>query len=378
MVTAGALRSVVLPGDGPARRQRRLRLNGWQGIRHGRERLPREGDRDRAHRRRTLGAGPDAIAGDRPAACGAGPGASARRPARQGLPGGRLRRVRSRLPRGRGECVLRPRPPSDVRRQHRRFAGGRPRRRRRGRGQGRLHVVGRNPRRAPGRSGRRAPGCPALSFALCPFEIRGRAGGPGSVGEHRRGRRVRQPGVRAGTRTNQRDGATADRASQPQAPPRNHRGKPPAAVNGPLNVIDIADCTLGHLLAEERGVPGERYLLCGASMTLRSGLALLSRLTGLTDSPRFLPPRVALAAAGGIELVARARGKHTRFCREMVRTLVEGAPYDGTQPARELGLVYTPIETTMRRTIAWYLEQGLITRPLPGFTGSTPDTSDPA
>ena len=155
-------------------------------------------------------------------------------------------------------------------------------------------------------------------------------------------------------------------------------GKLPAAVNGPLNVIDIADCTLGHLLAEERGVPGERYLLCGASMTLRSGLALLSRLTGLTDSPRFLPPRVALAAAGGIELVARARGKHTRFCREMVRTLVEGAPYDGTQPARELGLVYTPIETTMRRTIAWYLEQGLITRPLPGFTGSTPDTLDPA
>jgi dihydroflavonol-4-reductase len=146
-------------------------------------------------------------------------------------------------------------------------------------------------------------------------------------------------------------------------------GKLPTAVDGPLNVVDIADCTRGHLLAEEHGVPGERYLLCGASMTLRSGLALLSRLTGLEDPPRFLPPRLALAAAACIEVVARARGKHTRFCREMVRTLIEGAVYDGSRATRDLGLAYTPIETTMRRTIGWYLEQGLIVRPLPGFTG---------
>ena len=147
-------------------------------------------------------------------------------------------------------------------------------------------------------------------------------------------------------------------------------GKLPAAVDGPLNVIDIADCTRGHLLAEERGIPGERYLLCGASTTLRSGLALLSRLTGLDDHPRFLPPRLALAASACIEVVARIRGKHTRFCREMVRTLIEGAPHDGSQASRDLGLDYTPIETTMRRTISWYIEQGLILRPLPAFTGS--------
>jgi dihydroflavonol-4-reductase len=151
-------------------------------------------------------------------------------------------------------------------------------------------------------------------------------------------------------------------------------GKLPAAVDGPLNVIDIADCTRGHLLAEEHGVPGERYLLCGASMTLRSGLALLSRLTGLEDPPHFLPPRLALAAAACIEAVARVRRKPTRFCREMVRTLIEGAPYDGSQAARGLGLEYTPIETTMRRTISWYIAQGLILRPLPGFTDAPPGT----
>jgi dihydroflavonol-4-reductase len=146
-------------------------------------------------------------------------------------------------------------------------------------------------------------------------------------------------------------------------------GRLPAAVNGPLNVIDIADCTRGHLLAEEHGVAGERYLLCGASMTLREGLALLAGMTGIEDAPRFLPASLALAAAGVLEAVARVRHKPTRFCREMVRTLIEGSAYDGTQATRDLGLVYTPIEDTMRRTIRWYLEQGLITRPLPAFSG---------
>src|SRR5579864_905215 len=131
-------------------------------------------------------------------------------------------------------------------------------------------------------------------------------------------------------------------------------GRLPAAVNGPLNVVDIADCTRGHLLAEKRGVSGERYLLCGASMNLRQGLALLSRLTGLHDAPRFLPPRLAIAAAACTEAVARLRRKPTRFCREMVRTLIEGSPYDGAKAARDLGLVYTPIDATLRRTIRWY------------------------
>jgi nucleoside-diphosphate-sugar epimerase len=91
------------------------------------------------------------------------------------------------------------------------------------------------------------------------------------------------------------------------------------------------------------------------------------------DPPRFLPARLALGASACIEVIARIRRKPTRYCREMVRTLVEGAPYDGAPAAKALGLVYTPIEDTMRRTISWYLAQGLITRPLPGFTDSASD-----
>jgi dihydroflavonol-4-reductase len=52
----------------------------------------------------------------------------------------------------------------------------------------------------------------------------------------------------------------------------------------------------------------------------------------------------------------------------MMRTLLHGHAYDGERAHRELGLDYTPIEDTLRRTLAWYVEQGVVTRPLPAFS----------
>ena len=41
-------------------------------------------------------------------------------------------------------------------------------------------------------------------------------------------------------------------------------GKLKVMVDSTLSVVDIADCTEGHLLAETRGRAGERYLLSGS------------------------------------------------------------------------------------------------------------------
>jgi dihydroflavonol-4-reductase len=144
-------------------------------------------------------------------------------------------------------------------------------------------------------------------------------------------------------------------------------GKLRTAVDTRLSVVDIADCTRGHLLAESRGAPGERYVLCGASLTIREGVELFGRLTGLDEQPRFLPPRLALVLAGGVEAAGRLRRRKPPLCREMVRTLLHGHTYDGSRATRELGLDYTPLEETLRRTVAWYVEHGFVKRRLPGF-----------
>ncbi len=139
-------------------------------------------------------------------------------------------------------------------------------------------------------------------------------------------------------------------------------GKLKAIVDSTISLVDIADCTEGHLLAEVRGRPGERYVLSGATLTVGDGIQLLGRLTGINEHVRALPPAVATAAAVAAETVARLRRKTPRVCRDLVRTALHGHAYDGSKAARELGLSYTPVEETIRRTVAWFHEEGLVPR----------------
>jgi dihydroflavonol-4-reductase len=147
-------------------------------------------------------------------------------------------------------------------------------------------------------------------------------------------------------------------------------GKLKAVPDTRLSIVDIDDCTQGHVLAEEHGKAGERYVLSGPSVTIGEGLRVLGEVTGVSYKVRTLPGPAAMAAATGMQLVGRVRGKKPKFCREMVRTMLHGHAYDGSKATRDLGLTYTPIEDTLRRTVAWFVEQGLVDRALPGLDGN--------
>jgi dihydroflavonol-4-reductase len=58
-------------------------------------------------------------------------------------------------------------------------------------------------------------------------------------------------------------------------------GRLPVLVDTTISLVDIEDCARGHVLAETRGTPGERYLLSGASLTTREAVDLLDRIWGL-------------------------------------------------------------------------------------------------
>ena len=139
-----------------------------------------------------------------------------------------------------------------------------------------------------------------------------------------------------------------------------------AVIDSRMSVVDIADCTDGHLRAEHRGVPGERYLISGATLTVREAIGVMAHVAGIDGVPRVLPAPAAMATATVIGAIGRVRRKRAPFCREMMRTLLHGHAYDGTRATRELGLTYTPLDETLRRTLAWYQQNGFITRPLPG------------
>jgi dihydroflavonol-4-reductase len=71
------------------------------------------------------------------------------------------------------------------------------------------------------------------------------------------------------------------------------RGQIPAYVDGALNIVDAEDVARGHLLADERGVVGERYILGNRNFTLDRLFADLGRLSGVEprrSSCRSRPP----------------------------------------------------------------------------------------
>jgi dihydroflavonol-4-reductase len=137
-------------------------------------------------------------------------------------------------------------------------------------------------------------------------------------------------------------------------------GRLPAFVETQISLVDIADCVEGHLLGAERGVPGERYVLNGATLSSREALELVTEVSGVRHRVRFLPPRLAGGGAALVEGLFRLRGRHPPVCREMVRTLLHGHRYDGSRAERRLGLRYTPVADTLRRTIEWAQGEGLV------------------
>jgi dihydroflavonol-4-reductase len=131
-------------------------------------------------------------------------------------------------------------------------------------------------------------------------------------------------------------------------------------VNTHVSLVDIKDCSAGHLLAAERGKPGQRYVLNGMTLTIAEAFALAAEVAGVERSPRLVPRQTATVAGTIVERAFRLVRRRPPVCREMVRTLIHGHRYDGSRAERELGLRYSDPRDTIRRTVAWAREAGLL------------------
>lgn len=132
------------------------------------------------------------------------------------------------------------------------------------------------------------------------------------------------------------------------------RGRAPLVPPGGLNLADVRDVALGHLLAAEHGRRGERYLLGGEDHSFASFFALLARVAGFR--PRALPrfPWPAFAAFAGLaELRAHFTGKEP-YPSLAHATMNYFYWYGSSAKAeRDLGYRRRPLIETLRDTFAW-------------------------
>jgi dihydroflavonol-4-reductase len=127
----------------------------------------------------------------------------------------------------------------------------------------------------------------------------------------------------------------------------------PIYVDGALCIVGAADVARGHLLAEERGTVGERYILGGRNFTNDRLFADLSRLSGVEAPALKLPLHAALALAR----VAEASPGRPAITTEEVRALSLRWAYRSTKAKRELGWEPGHHELPLVETIEWYRER---------------------
>jgi dihydroflavonol-4-reductase len=127
----------------------------------------------------------------------------------------------------------------------------------------------------------------------------------------------------------------------------------PAYVEGTLNIVSVEDVARGHLLADERGQLGERYILANRNFTLTRLFADLGRLSGVEPPAVKLPVAVALTLARAAEQLP---GVSFPSPTE-VRAASLNWAFVNDRAKRELGWRTSPHEDCLEATIGWYRER---------------------
>ena len=136
--------------------------------------------------------------------------------------------------------------------------------------------------------------------------------------------------------------------------------KLPAYVETGVNVVDVEDVAVGHLLAAERGKIGHRYILGGTDMTMGQ---LLQTLSGITDLPA---PRVRLPYLPilGLSYLNAAYCRLTmatpRMTPETIRMSRHHMYYDPTKAIRELGFPQTRPRAALEKAVNWFQDNGYV------------------
>ncbi len=133
----------------------------------------------------------------------------------------------------------------------------------------------------------------------------------------------------------------------------------PAYVDTGLNLVDVKECAEGHLLAMEKAVPGERYILGGENLTLKQILDKLAAITGLPSPSIKLPYAVAYATGVVDTLVTGTiRQREPRVTLDSVRMGRKKMFVSSAKAEHILGWNPGPVDGALRRAVDWFRANG--------------------
>jgi dihydroflavonol-4-reductase len=148
------------------------------------------------------------------------------------------------------------------------------------------------------------------------------------------------------------------------------RGRLPAIVDAATNIVHVEDVAAGHLLAAERGEPGERYILGGQDVRWVEVIERIAELADVRHPVLVIPRELAetIAAAGSVT-------GGVVISPEAFALMAQDWSYSSEKARRRLGYRPRALDATLRETVDWYrdlIRAGVLGggRPSPMSVGS--------
>lgn len=140
-------------------------------------------------------------------------------------------------------------------------------------------------------------------------------------------------------------------------------GRMPAYVDTGLNIAHVDDVAQGHLLAMDKGLVGERYILGGEDMSLATILNRIADMTGgrppLVSLPHGVVMPIAYIAEGWSRLTG---GGEPMVTRDGVRLSRKRMYFTSAKARRELGYTPRPANEALADAIGWFRENGYLAK----------------
>jgi dihydroflavonol-4-reductase len=132
-------------------------------------------------------------------------------------------------------------------------------------------------------------------------------------------------------------------------------GRMPAFVDTGLNIVHVDDVARGHLLAHDKGVIGERYILGAENLTLQQILARVAALMNRRPPTMQIPNAAVMPIAYAAEFFARVFNTGEPFVTvDGLKLARKRMFFSSAKAARDLGYAARPADEALVDAIAWF------------------------
>lgn len=138
-------------------------------------------------------------------------------------------------------------------------------------------------------------------------------------------------------------------------------GRIPAFVDTGLNLVDVRDVSMGHILAMEKGRVGEKYILGSRNLTLEEVLAMIASVAG-RKAPRIRIPYLLAYLVGGVSTAwsNMVTYRPPSVSLESVRMSRKKMFFSAEKAVCELGLPQSPVENAIEDAVRWFTDHGYV------------------